>query len=116
MEEISRERQLQQKIREQQLATASSLSVQRGGGSAGVAHTSGTMGGGLFGSTPAPSTGGLFGSTNSASSFTGALFGSNAPAPSIGTLFGSTAVPTSGGLFGSTPAPASVGPSGTPGK
>lgn len=61
--------------------------------------------GGLFGSTPAPSTG-LFGAAPSSS---GGLFGSTAPAPSTfgGGLFGSTTT-SSPGLFGS-PAPAPFG-------
>mmetsp|Transcript_5557 Transcript_5557/g.12127 ORF Transcript_5557/g.12127 Transcript_5557/m.12127 type:complete len:717 (-) Transcript_5557:2060-4210(-) len=131
-EEVSREREMQQKIMEKQFASAGAAAASTaaapgaaptpasggglfgatpapasGGGLFGAAPAP-ASGGGLFGSTPAPATGGgLFGS-NTASS-TGGLFGSNpAPAPSAGGLFGAPAptaaapAPSTGGLFGTT--------------
>jgi hypothetical protein len=119
VEEMRREREMQQKIIEERLLAnaavapaAPSAPAPSGGGGLFGSTTAAPSTGGLFGSTtPAPASGGLFGSTAPAPSTGGGLFGSTpAPAPSTGGLFGSTPAPASGGLFGSTtPAPAAGG-------
>eukprot|EP00577_Skeletonema_sp_RCC1716_P006264 CAMPEP_0113417996 /NCGR_PEP_ID=MMETSP0013_2-20120614/25960_1 /TAXON_ID=2843 ORGANISM="Skeletonema costatum, Strain 1716" /NCGR_SAMPLE_ID=MMETSP0013_2 /ASSEMBLY_ACC=CAM_ASM_000158 /LENGTH=615 /DNA_ID=CAMNT_0000305181 /DNA_START=64 /DNA_END=1907 /DNA_ORIENTATION=+ /assembly_acc=CAM_ASM_000158 len=86
IEEVSREREMQQKIMEEQIATAPPPPVAAPQ-AAPAPSTS------LFGASPAPAPGGLFGAPAPAPS--GGLFGAPAPAP--------------GGLFGSTPAPAPAG-------
>lgn len=98
VEEMRKEREVQHKIIEERLvanaATAPSV----------PATPAPATGGGLFGSTPAPSTGGLFGGTPAPAG--GGLFGTPAPAPSTGGLFSTSAAApasTGGGLFGSTP-------------
>jgi len=131
VEEVSREREMQQKIMEEQIATApppppvattaaatapAPSTSLFGATPAAAAPSTSLFGaspapasGGLFGSTPAPAPGGLFGSTPAPAPSTGGLFGSTpAPAPAGGGLFGSTPAPapSTGGLFGSTPVPA----------
>jgi len=127
IEEVSREREMQQKIMEEQIATAPPPPVAAAAPTAqGPAPSTSLFGaspapaggglfgapapapsGGLFGApAPAPSGGGLFGSTPAPAPAGGGLFGAPAPAPSGGGLFGSTPAPAAGGLFGSTPAPA----------
>jgi len=110
VEEVSREREMQQKIMEEQIASAPPPPVATaaapapstslfGATPAAAPSTS------LFGASPAPASGGLFGAPAPAPSG-GGLFGST-PAPAAGGgLFGSTPAPAAGGLFGSTPAPA----------
>ena len=116
IEEVSREREMQQKIMEEQIATAPPPVAAAAPTTAAPAPSTS-----LFGASPAPAAGGLFGAPAPAPS--GGLFGAPAPAPSGGGLFGSTPAPapatggglfgapaptpaTGGGLFGSTPAPA----------
>ncbi|KAL7467187.1 hypothetical protein ACHAXS_007443 [Conticribra weissflogii] len=115
-EEVSREREMQQKIMEKQFANAGAATASTPA-APGAAPTT-AAGGGLFGATPAPSIGGgLFGTTP-APATGGGLFGSTpAPTPGGG-LFGSTPAPSTGGLFGSNPAPApsTGGLFGAPGK
>ena len=106
IEEVSRERELQQQIMQEQLATAP---IPQAPVTANAAQPTPSVGGGLFGAkAPASATGGLFGSAP-APATGGGLFGSTAPVPAAGGgLFGSTA-PTpaapapAGGLFGSNP-------------
>lgn len=112
VEEVSREREMQQKIMEEQIATAPPPPVA-------AAQTAPAPSTGLFGATPAappstslfgaaspaPASGGLFGAPSG-----GGLFGAPVPAPTGGGLFGAPApAPSGGGLFGSTPAPANGG-------
>mmetsp|Transcript_34713 Transcript_34713/g.79204 ORF Transcript_34713/g.79204 Transcript_34713/m.79204 type:complete len:691 (-) Transcript_34713:1741-3813(-) len=103
VEEISREREMQHRIREEQIATApppepKPAQAAPSTGLFGAKSPAPATGGGLFGA-PAPSGGGLFGSTPTS----GGLFGSTTPAPAGGGLFGSTTpAPAAGGLFGST--------------
>jgi hypothetical protein len=101
VEEMRKERELQQRIIEERLS-ANAAAAPPAAAPAPL--------GGLFGSTtPAPASGGMFGSTAPAPS----LFGSTTPAPSGG-LFGSTTpAPASGGMFG-TPAPGGSFGSTTP--
>ena len=77
-EEVSRERELQQKIVERQLA-APSTAVGGTSLAAAVPTAPGAAPpsamGGLFGSTPAPSSGGLFGNNSAPAPSTGGLFG-----------------------------------------
>lgn len=89
VDEVSREREMQQKIMEEQIATAPPPPP--------VATTAAAT-------APAPSTS-LFGATPAAAAPSTSLFGAS-PAPASGGLFGSTPAPAPGGLFGSTPAPA----------
>jgi hypothetical protein len=137
VEEVSREREMQQKIMEEQIATAPPPPVAATAPPVAAPAAGGLFGStpaaapstSLFGATPAPASGGLFGSTPApapagggglfgapapaAPATGGGLFGSTpAPAPSTGGLFGSTPAapaPSTGGLFGSTPAPAPAG-------
>jgi hypothetical protein len=89
-------------------------------GASTSAPTPALAGGGLFGSTPAPSSGvtpSLFGA--SPAPVGGSLFGSTTPAPTIGNLFGNNAIaPSGGGLFGNTSSASSgivLGSAPTPG-
>jgi len=132
IEEVSREREMQQKIMEEQIATAPPPPVAAPPATAAPAPSTSLFGaspapasgglfgapapapsGGLFGAKPAaPAGGSLFGAPTPAPAPAGGLFGSTpAPAPATGGLFGSTPAPApaTGGLFGSTPAPAAGG-------
>lgn len=121
VEEMRKERELQQRIIEERLSAnaAPAPPAAAPASSAGFygSTTPAPASGGLFGSTAPATSGGLFGSTNPAP--TGGLFGSATPAPASGGLFGT---PAPGGLFGSTtpaaPAPATGGLFGstTPGE
>jgi len=122
IEEVSREREMQQKIMEEQIATAPPPPVAAPQAAAAPAPFTSLFGaspapapGGLFGApapsgglfgAPAPAPGGLFGSTPAPAPAGGSLFGAPAPAPSGGGLFGSTPAPAAGGLFGAPAAPA----------
>lgn len=100
VEEVSREREIQQRIMEEQLATTP-IPVAQVIAAPGAPSASA---GGIFGqAAPAPATTGLFGASAPAA---GGLFGAPAPAPAAGGLIGATApAPAAGGLFGA-PAPA----------
>ena len=102
IEEVSRERELQQQIMQEQLATAP---IPQAPVMANAYQPAPAVAGGLFGAkAPTPAAGGLFGATPG-----GGLFGATAPAPAAGGLFGTTAptpaapAPAAGGLFGSNP-------------
>lgn len=101
IEEVSREREMQQKIMEEQIATAPPPPVAAAPATTAAPAPSTS----LFGASPAPAAGGLFGAPAPAPS--GGLFGAKPAAPAGGSLFGApTPAPAAGGLFGSTPAPA----------
>jgi len=118
VEEVGREREMQRRIMEEQIAMAPPAPVPPAapGAPAAPAPAGGLFGtpapapaGGLFGTpAPAPSTG-LFGAPAAPAPATGGLFGAPAPAPAGGGLFGAPApAPATGGLFGA-PAPAPAG-------
>jgi len=110
VEEVSREREMQQRIMEEQLATAPLPVAQVMAAPAAPSASTG----GLFGQ-PAPATTGLFGAPSPAPAG-GGLFGAPAPAPAGGGLFGAPApAPAGGGLFGApAPAPSAGGLFGAP--
>jgi len=103
VEEMRKERELQQRIIEERLLANAGTAPSVPAGTPAALVPSGS----LFGSTTAPApSGGLFGSTAPAPA--GGLFGSTTPAaaptPASGGLFGTpAAAPAGGGLFGSTP-------------
>jgi len=124
VEEVGREREMQQRIRQEQVAMAEPPKPPAAAPQGAAAPAGGLFGqpaaapagGGLFGATaPAPG-GGLFGASTPAPG--GGLFGTPAPAPSTGGLFGQPApapAPVGGGLFcAPAPAPAGGGLFGAP--